>query len=99
MKRSKFNTRRFWKKEWIYGNSVERYYNIIKKKDSIFMPYYAAGKRDLLKKAVKTMHLDNTITLEQRDSLLAMINSPDDENLLVALYTIQNFKPKLFTKN
>ena len=93
---AKASTRKFWRKTWRYGVTVERWFHYMKRKDSVYMPFYSAEKRDLAKKAIRTMRIDRLITIEEMNNLIAMINSPDDENILVALYAMKAIKPKLF---
>ena len=93
---AKASTRKFWRKTWRYGMPVDSWFHRMKRKDSVYMPFYSAEKRDLAKKAIRTMRIDRLITIEEMNNLIAMINSPDDENILVALYAMKAIKPKLF---
>ena len=93
---AKASTRKFWRKTWRYGVTVERWFYYMKRNDSVYVPHYTARNRDLAKKAIRTMHIDRLITMEEMNNLITMINSPDDENILVALYAMKAIKPKLF---
>lgn len=80
----------FWRKSWIKGRTPEIWNEILKHNNS----NHSLNK---LKDALYKLYLEGRIkTQAERESLVEMLDSSDEENRFLALSIMSILKPKVF---
>lgn len=95
----KHKMRNFWTLHWVYERSPEDWAELVYREGTGWINLNTRQKiKDLLESALDKLVLEKKITKEQHANLLAMIQSPDKENAIVALHVMAQLKPKKFEK-
>ena len=85
----------FWTNYWSYGRTPEVWVRYIKAGKS----FQINGSLKLVISAVDKMFYETLITDQERNELLSLLNSADDEGVLLALSIMASRKPKKFAKS
>jgi hypothetical protein len=107
--RFKATMRFFWTDHWNYERTPEVWVSII---SGEITPVHSKGnfmtngmsnlyrnkQKELLESAIDKLVLEKKLTKEKGANVLAMVQSPDKENALVALHIMAQLKPKKFKK-
>lgn len=79
----------FWRKKWIPGRSP-----------SLWEFHYRRGTNSsyLIHKALEKLEYEKKISIEQHENLLAMLKSPDRENVYLVISIMAGIVPKHFER-
>jgi len=82
----------FWNHQWIPGRDAQHWTNVLMKS----LNWGDHQSITLVKKALTKLELDEQITLQQKTDLEKMLDSPDEENIYVAMSIMAQLRPRSF---
>jgi hypothetical protein len=99
----KHKLRLFWTNEWSYGRSVEKWYELATEHwftnaTDIDHLVHVNPSLNLLIWAIDKLYYEKQLTEEERQRMRGMLNSPDEENIYMALTIMAQLKPKKFKR-
>lgn len=101
MTKTKFKNkmRNFWTDHWPYERTPETWVEMLYREGTGWTNLHSKKKsKDLIESAIDKLVLEKKLTKEKGANVLAMVQSPDKENALVALHIMAQLKPKKFKK-
>ena len=96
MTKSKYkqSMRMFWTTKWRYERTPEEWVEWI----TVVPTYERTRNKTLIIDAISKLVLEKKITKQESENLNKMIDSPDKENVLLAITIMAQLKPKKFKK-
>jgi len=88
----------FWEECWPIWD-IDKWYDLIKKDEDVWSNFQMEYHIDLVKDALKKMTLEKLITEDTLYNMLAMADSPDQENVYMVLSVMQKLKKTKFKRN
>lgn len=85
----------FWTNYWTYGRTPEVWLEYIRQNRH----FKVNGSLNLVKTAVDKMFHETLLKEQERNELLCLLDSADDEGVLLALSIMASRKPKKFAKS